>query len=718
MTKKIITTIGPGGWEAFGRRFVQSFKLHWPQDIQLEVWHHDLGDDVPSYPGVSFRNLNDVPAFAEVTAKMPAGEDGTKQINYHFKVIALAAAVDQSLDWIAALDADTETMQPVEEWLLDELFDSNYDLTYLYRRANQKSEGSWTAFNLKTVEGASLLADYYGIYVSGEFLHYKNPHDNAVLDRLVTIHRAHNLKVKNLSEGALGLDAFHQSPLAASLVHYKGPDKNKISNPGLGVPSRYEMLCNVVKHCVKETGRADLVEVGTWNGGRAVQMAEAAFEAGAKVVTYVGFDTFDGGTDRARESHEKPDAALNIVDARLRNYAEVVSRQGKRFEHRLVRGNTLETLPASKHLVENAVFAYIDGGHSYETVKSDYEQLKHVPCIVFDDVIHSENPAASVGPRKVFEEVAEPKKVLMRSPDRQFIGGVVVGEISLGAIYKEPVAPMMMRTPIQVKPVDSVDKGEQLQHVEENTAAIKEWLDFSQAHTKVALLVSAGPTLSKHLKEIKKKQKQGAVVFAVKHAYPALIKANIRPDFTVVLDPRPVDGISTHGVLRKELFAEMGPADKVLLATMTHPSVRRELEEKKARLIGWHAHTNASQNAQPEAFKVGMLVAGGTCAATRMPMLAYTMGFRRLEFYGYDFYYEADVDKNAVKQSLMTVAIGEEGKQFLTTGELIAAMQDLGQWNRWMVQQRLGVTFHGDGAAAHVWRSTVKGYENPKEYPY
>ena len=35
--------------------------------------------------------------------------------------------------------------------------------------------------------------------------------------------------------------------------------------------------------------------------------------------------------------------------------------------------------------LKKASFAFIDGGHSEETVRSDYENLKHIPCIVFDD---------------------------------------------------------------------------------------------------------------------------------------------------------------------------------------------------------------------------------------------------------------------------------------------------------------------------------------------
>lgn len=717
MSKKIITSIGPTSWERYGERFAKAFKQYWPQDIELEVWHHHLNGNVPEFEGITFRCLDDLPAFQQITSRLGAQAKDGPSLSYCFKALALASSVTPDLDWIGFIDADTETMRPVDNALLDEIFDPEADLTYLYRKSAAESEGSWFAFNLRTIAGASLLADYYGLYVSMEFLHYKKSHDNAILDRLVTIHRAHGLRVKNVANGALGLDAFHQSPLGAYLVHYKGPQKNVIADPGLGAPSRYENLCEVVQHSVKSTNRAYLVEVGTWNGSRAVQMAEAAFAAGAQYVGYVGFDTFDDGNDRVLEGHTKVHASYDIVRMRLENYATLMARKEKTFHFTLIKGNTTETLPKTRDLVRDATLAYIDGGHSLETVQSDYENLRHVPYIVFDDVVKSEHPKAPNGPYEVFKK-AVGKLNLIQTSDPYFIDNECVGEIGLGLVTKENNPPFVIKQRLQVKPVDSVDKSEQFAHIDENTAAIDEWLEFAQAHTRTALLVSAGPTLKDYLEDIKEKQAGGAVVFAVKHAYPMLRAAGIQPDFTVVLDPRPVDGLSTHGVVRTTLFEQMTPSDKVLLASMTNPSVRRELESKKVRLIGWHAHTFSTQVAQPNAFKKGMIIAGGTCAATRMPMLAFTLGFRRFEFYGYDFFYPSDAKQEDIKQPLMKVMVGDEGREFLTTGELIAAMQDLGQWNKWLVENRLAVTFHGDGAGNHVWKSTVKSYENPKEYPY
>ncbi len=714
MNIKIVTTLGPGGWERYGRRFAESFKKFWPTDIKLEIWHHDLGNDVPSYPGVTFRALEVVDAFQRIKQALgPQAKDGPS-LGYAFKAVALATAVTPELDWIAFVDADTETMRPIEPALLDRLFDPHYHLTYLYRKSVQESEGSWFAFNLRTVHGASLLADYYGLYSTLEAYKYQKNHDNFVLDRLVMLHQAHGLIVCNLAPGSLGLDAFHQSPLGQYMVHYKGPDKQTIADPGMMVPGRYATLCDLLRHSITATGGARIVEVGTWNGSRAIQMAEAAFNAGVQTVTYVGFDTFEGGNDRAHEGHTKPDATYEHVAGRLDNYSRLMNRTGREFNWKLFRGNSLETLPAAQKHVADATFAYIDGGHSYETTKSDYENLKHVPYIVFDDVIQLEEDGAPEGPRRVMAEIEGKQKHIHTSQDG-YIG--LMQTISQGIVVAEGMPMPQLRQQLRVKPIDSVDKTDQFQYIAENTKAMSEWVEAYQAHDRHALLVSAGPSLKDFLPEIRKRQAEGAVIFAVKHAFPILKEAGITPDYTVLLDPRPVDGVSTHGVVRTDLFAQAGPEDTFLVATMTHPSVRQLLEGRDCRIVGWHAQTGGTTEANLPEFQKGLAIGGGTCAATRLQTIAFVMGFRRLHFFGYDFHYPKDTDQSRVKQSLMTVQIGNDRREYLTTGELVAAMQDLSVWNKWMLDNRLSVWWYGDGCGPTIWAGTILNYQPPPEYP-
>lgn len=717
MRAKVVTTLGPGGWQKYGRRFVESFATYWPANVALEIWHHDLDGVVPEIdvPHISFKTLDETSSFQKLRGALGSQAKDGPSLGYCFKAIALSHAAEQDLDWIAFVDADTETMRPVDTFLLESLFDDSVDLTYLYRKSVAESEGSFFAFNLRSPQGASLLTDFWGLYDSLEAFQYKKSHDNAVLDRLVTLHMAHGLKIKNLAEGALGLDAFHQSALGAYMVHYKGPNKDTIADPAMAQPSRYAMVCEIMVQAVRLTGRTTVVEVGTWNGTRAIHMAEAARQAGLTKLCYLGYDTFESGNDRQHEGHTKPHATHDIVAHRLHNYAMVAKRLGFDFTFDLIPGNTLQTLAVAPPYVNEAAFAYIDGGHSYETTKSDYEHLKEIPYIVFDDLILKAEEGAPEGPRRVMNELQPPTQKQAFNSNDGYAG--LTQTISLGIVTAPGFSPPQIRTQLQVKPVDSVDKGEQLEHIACNAATITKWPSPCQAHGGIALLVSAGPTLEQFLPDIRAKQAAGATVFAVKHAFPILKKAGISPDYTVILDPRPVTGVSTHGIVRTDLFVDVGPEDKFLLATMTHPSVREELESKGGQIFGWHAYTQGTAEKTPPAFKTGLVVGGGTCAATRMPMLAFIFGFRRFEFFGFDFFYPADTDPAKVKQKLMKIQLGNDQREFLTTGELIAAMQDLGNWNKWMVENQLTVTFHGDGAGAIIWQQTVPNYKVPAEWP-
>ncbi len=112
---------------------------------------------------------------------------------------------------------------------------------------------------------------------------------------------------------------------------------------------------------VVETQPQVILEVGTWDGGRASEMLELLPDA-----EYIGFDLFEDGdpeTDKV-EFNVKPHRSLAAVAERLTGHKIT-----------LVKGNTRETLPAFTYpkLVD---FVWLDGGHSIETIRSDWEAVK------------------------------------------------------------------------------------------------------------------------------------------------------------------------------------------------------------------------------------------------------------------------------------------------------------------------------------------------------
>lgn len=131
---------------------------------------------------------------------------------------------------------------------------------------------------------------------------------------------------------------------------------------------RYHQLIDVVRNFKPRA----ILEVGTWNGDRALEMLRCVPSA-----RYYGFDLFDEATEQTdtEEKNVKRHHALVDVQQKLAAY-----------NAQLYRGNTRETLA---HFNEPVDFAWIDGGHSVETIVSDWRNVQRVlmagAAVFFDD---------------------------------------------------------------------------------------------------------------------------------------------------------------------------------------------------------------------------------------------------------------------------------------------------------------------------------------------
>lgn len=155
-------------------------------------------------------------------------------------------------------------------------------------------------------------------------------------------------------------------------------------------PNRYSQIYDYIdKH-----KPATIVEIGTWNGERAIEMISRA-GASSPSLEYMGYDLFESGsteTDRVEfnvKRHHNMLGVLNHILDKLGmgiympEYTDdtvLVSRYEDGVKVELNKGDTRETLPET-----NCDFAFIDGGHSIETIASDYSRLKESKCIILDD---------------------------------------------------------------------------------------------------------------------------------------------------------------------------------------------------------------------------------------------------------------------------------------------------------------------------------------------
>lgn len=134
--------------------------------------------------------------------------------------------------------------------------------------------------------------------------------------------------------------------------------------------SRYEQLATVVD-LIKPRS---IVEIGTNEGRSACLMIKAA-QKYRKNIQYVGYDLFEEANSEtdAAELNIKRHPLVSDVQARL-------ERECPGVEANLIKGNTRKTL---NPLMADVVF--VDGGHSIETIKHDFERVKHSSIVILDD---------------------------------------------------------------------------------------------------------------------------------------------------------------------------------------------------------------------------------------------------------------------------------------------------------------------------------------------
>lgn len=140
---------------------------------------------------------------------------------------------------------------------------------------------------------------------------------------------------------------------------------------------RYRQLLDIID----EVKPRRILEVGTWNGNRAVELINRA-SLYNKGVEYRGYDLFEHADEHtdANELNVKPHCRAADVLEHIRNDTGCDNVE-------LIVGNTNDTLSD----VTDFDFVYIDGGHSVETIVHDLSCLMNNKTVILDDYYLPEN---------------------------------------------------------------------------------------------------------------------------------------------------------------------------------------------------------------------------------------------------------------------------------------------------------------------------------------
>lgn len=157
-------------------------------------------------------------------------------------------------------------------------------------------------------------------------------------------------------------------------------------------------------------------------------------------------------------------------------------------------------------------------------------------------------------------------------------------------------------------------------NIKANSRRPGKWMKLEQAHGGIAVLCGSGPSLKDTLDDVRKWVKAGAKVFAMNGAAKFLHDNGIYPDYQVMIDARP------------QTADLIGPAREHLFASQVSPVCFERMPT--ARL--WHLQVGNIEDGFPEYTDGYCLIGGSASVGNTATCLAYAMGYRNLQIFGYD----------------------------------------------------------------------------------
>ena len=740
MTYKIVTCFDEKKLKKNAFKLLNEFKENWQPDIEFHCYYYNVdisNYSLPQADNIKYHKLENIPeysTFVEENQKHDGTEEGAVQYTELLDGLSAAPEVFAITEcgfenkgcWLLWVDPMCLTVKDIRTSTLDNYFpDSVYNVDFVYT-----PETSYLmAFNLGRQTAVDIMGDWRGSYMSGEYINYREWTPAFILSRLVTIYTAHGMTVHEfVNMENLMININHKSSI--NVRNSDGQRIVELSNnqttPDI-LPGRYKQLADTIRFYEPQT----ILETGTWNGGRAIEMALAALDRN-DAIHYIGYDLFEDATTETdkEEFNAKPHNTMEAVRKRLDEFKEHIKKEkNKEFSYELHKGNVRDTLEKREEPFI-ADFALIGSGNSIKTVQHEFDMLSNTPVIMGDHFFTKEDnektpddkyqgmkvlfdsvPTKKLHEEKTtddgwttFDEKSNVRKYVLPSDDKVLGGGRTHLVVFLTDESLPDIPPELKQVPIVVHPRDSVPKEYIRNNIVTNLTHIDKdkWVTKHPAHKDKAVIVSAGPYIDYAKLEKFIHDNPGCKVLSVKHALPGLMKNGIIPWGCIVLDPRPITGKSTHNIVRKDLFEKTDPSINFFVASMTDPSVTEYLKEKDTHMWGWHAFTDSLREEEEQGKVIekqqvklseelgipqgATLITGGTCAAMRGIGMLHTMGFRDIHLFGFDCCRDEPTDEEKTETTgdleggetpkPKYIQVNVKDKSYWTTGELLAMAQD------------------------------------------
>lgn len=457
----VVTSFNEQIYAEYGHKMLAAFDKYWPKGVQMVATFQGRCDLIKS-DRISYIDLEagqpDLAIFkakfnrfteAHGNVMVPGADPGTARMSYNYRFDAIKFShkpfsmflVDANIntDILLWLDADAITQKEIDgDWLYRVMPSGGEYQTYL-GRSQDTSEAGWLAYDRTHAAHGEYMNTLRRWWLEGDIFAMPEWHDSFVFDQIRHRFQSMGVMFRSLSgRGAMTDHPWAHSPLAEKIDHLKGPARKaagtslgtEFKNPTMGdITAKRSGRYVLLAHLIADLKPTRIIEVGTWNGERAMIMAGVAMSQNVGPVHYVGFDLFEDGSPAtdSQELNVKPHFTEEAVRNRLSEFAAKYSG----FSFGLHKGNSRETV---EHYVKQTeredyggpTFVFIDGGHSVETIQSDFDNLRDLAdLIVMDDFYEGGPDTTKFGCNQIFEELPVEHSVLLPEKDPMLGGGTV-----------------------------------------------------------------------------------------------------------------------------------------------------------------------------------------------------------------------------------------------------------------------------------------------------
>lgn len=229
------------------------------------------------------------------------------------------------------------------------------------------------------------------------------------------------------------------------------------------------------------------------------------------------------------------------------------------------------------------------------------------------------------------------------------------------------------------------------------------WMKAVPAHGGVAVLCGSGPSLAESIPEIRAKREQGATVFAMNGAAKFLNDNGILADYQVIIDAR------------EETATLVGPARAHLFASQVHPACF----EKAQDAILWHLQITDIDDYLPDYADEFTMIGGAASVGNTATCLAYAMGYRNLQIYGYDSSHR-DGKGHAFHQKMNDgdpcAIVNFCGKEYLTSLTMKLQAEKFQDTARDLRGLGVHIEVHGEGLLPDMFNAPREALTEQQKY--